>query len=474
MRSAVEGNFDRSLHSYHLCVRLSVSRLSMRSGFYKRMVATCMNDAGNVYLALGRSDRALVLFRKAFKDVKNTILAPTAITNVAATARQLCDWSDWDEVILQLLATIQSTVRNRRAIVIPYLVETYRLDPSTVLRLSEVLSEETFDQVNPSVEHACERAKGLQKLQLELHDGGKKGGGGGGGGGQVHIGFYSVTGLNAARLSIGRFLQSVIALHKSSETLRAFCYGDVEHDDGTRIYSNIAQGCSAMKSLGGMPFKEAMTETEERSSRPAEYHDRPDGFHPVRPSSLSLVICLGLYILGAPDVSQVSFSHPPPHGGRCCPLAHLVVSRSCAGEERAVVGNAVILRGGEEGRWGGGEEERRGEERRRRWNGKLSSGSLTWIRWGYTGTLGADFVHYIATDVKSSPPERCYSCCPRHFEVIVEQPILLLGEVPLPSWLDVLGFRPCCLPARSHLPAQGRGVSPSERNPRLHRAEDGV
>ncbi len=28
---------------------------------------------------------------------------------------------------------------------------------------------------------------------------------------------------------------------------------------------------------------------------------------------------------------------------------------------------------------------------------------LSW--WGYTGTLGADFVHYVVTDRLSSPPE---------------------------------------------------------------------
>ncbi|EKX54160.1 hypothetical protein GUITHDRAFT_132555 [Guillardia theta CCMP2712] len=352
LQAAERGNAEVALRSYHLCV----------SWFYTRMLATCLNDAGNVYLALGRSDRALLLFRKAARLVRNTHLAPTAVTNVAMTARELCDWTDWDEVMGEQLEQIRLALRMRRALLMPYLVETYRLDPPMVLRLSEILSEETFDQVNPSVEAACEREKGLPRLQRDLREGGKEGGGGQGGAGHVHVGFYSVTGLNAARLSIGRFLQSVIALHNSSRVLEAFCYGDVEHDDGTRIYRTIAHGCSGMKNMHGMSFTQA-SGTLSLSSCPhlTSTSVRWQRLRSVREDKLHVMVDL------------TGFTHQPSF----LPSTMNEGLRFRSPIHRLMAAGVAPLH-------------------------------VSW--WGYTGTLGAEFVHYVATDVKSSPPE--WSCSP--------------------------------------------------------------
>ena len=257
-------------------------------------------------------------------------------------ARKLCAWSHWHNETRLVQQTVE--VHNRKGIALlnPYMVETYGLSPSAILDMVSLISLQTFDALHHPA--APTSIKALLPTLTPLRAFGW-------GGGrevepsasalQVRVGYYSMTGLNGGRLSIGRFLQSVIALHGmqgGAPALEAFCYGEQDNDDGTEIYRMLARGCA-----GGRV----------RDTAALSFADKARA---VRADGLDVFVDLSGYT-HAPSFSAVS-EH---EGVRFKSSAHRLMA----------LGMAPV--------------------------------QISW--WGYTGTLGAEFVHLVATDVLSSPPE---------------------------------------------------------------------
>ena len=234
-------------------------------------------------------------------------------------------------------------VHNRKGIALmnPYMVETYGLSPASILDMVSIISLQTFEAL-----HHPSAPTSLSTLLPTLTPLRAFGWGGGREGEastsafRVRVGYYSMTGLNGGRLSIGRFLQSVIGLHGvqgGAHALEAFCYGEQENDDGTDIYRTLARGCAERRVLDTAAL------SFEAKARV------------VRADGLDVFVDLSGY------THAPSFSPSSGDGMRFKSSLHRLMA----------LGMAPV--------------------------------QISW--WGYTGTLGAEFVHFVATDVLASPPE---------------------------------------------------------------------
>ena len=188
---------------------------------------------------------------------------PVAVLNLAQLQRKLCHWEspDWAETTAALRRAVAQQGQQRLALVSPYLCEVYGLDPEAIRHTAELLSTEAWRRVQAS---ALVRIA-LQPFRLPLHA--RRGGGGGGAAvGRLRVGYASVTGLNSAQLSIGRFLQTVLAMHQGDGSsvepvLEAWCYGWGHNDDGSSIFQRLSSGCTRMVDVRpSMPLTHVLSE----------------------------------------------------------------------------------------------------------------------------------------------------------------------------------------------------------------------
>ena len=250
------------LSTFQACARLSRVRAAGGDGFFARFLAACTNDAGAIWLRRGEHEKALQMFRRALPLIKNH---PIVILNIAGVSRKLCEWSAWHAESRLVQEAVDVFNRRGRALLNPYMIETYGLSPASILEMVSIISLQTFDTVHSSSAptRIAAQLPALAPLHTRAPPQGATAQGtapaaiGTAAGSQlsgtmvprVRVGYYSMTGLNAHRLSIGRFLQSVIALHGSESgapLLEAICYGEAENNDGSDVYRVLSQGC-----LGG-------------------------------------------------------------------------------------------------------------------------------------------------------------------------------------------------------------------------------
>ena len=329
---------ETPLAALQACARIARMRAAGADPTFSRWLAACTNDAGAIWLRRGQHERALQMFRRALPLIPDH---PVVILNTIQLSRKLCDWSAWTRECTLVQLAAETHNRRGAALLNPYMAETYGLSAAQILDMVSIISLQTFERV-----HAVSDAPGLPALALpslaplQTYAGGR-----------VRVGFYSLTGLNAGRLSIGRFLQSVLALHGVAGVaggLEAVCYGEEANDDGSEIYRTLGRGCA-----GGRVLDTAALSFAEKASA-------------IRQDALHLFVDLSGFT-HAPSFTPFQLPRPGFPGG---------VQFESSVHRLMAVGMAPV--------------------------------HVSW--WGYTGTLGAEYVHYVATDVGASPPEmRRYS-----------------------------------------------------------------
>jgi hypothetical protein len=195
--------------------------------------------------------------------------------NLAQVQRKLCAWDDppWERTAATLRRLAEEQARRGAALVSPYLCEVYGLEPDLILDMVELISRAAAARVRASALPAL----ALPPLRLAPRPPAAAGAAR-----RVRVGYFSMTGLDSGTLSVGRFLQSVLAAHARSARLEARCFAMDPARDAGPVHRRIAAGCGgAVAAVGGaLPLTAAASEV-----RAAELQVRPRTARPTRPGS---------------------------------------------------------------------------------------------------------------------------------------------------------------------------------------------